>query len=338
MKRSPMPSPRVRARAPGAPAESTERKEPSRLSSKPGFVGAATALVMASMATVAMADPPQAAAAVAGADATQASAPDRTSCLGAHRAAQELRQSGKLVEASAQLVICSSQSCPGPVISDCGTWIGELEEATPTLVFEVDADGKETQEAKLFVDQEPVTDWSHALKVNPGRHVIRAELPPFEPHEETVIAIEGRRMRLVSIQFASPKAAIADARPTPAAEAPTERRPVPVIVYPLLGAGIVGLAGFGVFGGIGRAKQTSLQQTCAPGCSDSDLQPMKTAYLVGDVAAGVGAAALVSAALFYFTRPTESQHQVGLRSFDVGPIQGVARGDRPWSASATMTW
>ena len=45
------------------------------------------------------------------------SQPSREQCLDAHRNAQELKQTGKFIEAQTHLVVCSSASCPGAVIS-----------------------------------------------------------------------------------------------------------------------------------------------------------------------------------------------------------------------------
>jgi hypothetical protein len=308
-----------------------------------GLVGAATALVMGLSSTAGEAAPPQSPAPGDGASAAR-SGPSRDECLTAHRTAQELKQSGKFVEAGQQLLICSSATCPGPVISDCGGWISELEEATPTIVFEIEADGKEATEAKVFVDQQPVTDWSHAVKLNPGRHAVRVELPPFEPHEENVFAAEGHRMRLVPVKFASSKPKPPPVVPEGQAVAPgsdEERRPVPAMVYPLLGVGVAGLAGFGVFAGIGRGKQNGLEKTCGASpahCSESDLGPMKTMYLIGDVSLGVGAAALVGAAIVYLTRPAQRVQAAPVVSLDVGPVGGGERRNRSWGASATVTW
>jgi hypothetical protein len=312
-------------------------------SSQQTLVGTAAAVVVALVSATGRAAPPEAPPADAASHA-----PARAECIEAHRSAQELRQNGKFVEAQKQLMICSSASCPGPIIADCGGWIGELDQATPTLVFDVTADGKEAGDAKVSVDDKPVADWSQSLKVNPGRHVVRVELAPFEPHEENVVAAEGQRLRLVSIKFASPQpvgqAAVPagpQPQPTPGDDRSTqapERRPIPTLVYPLLGAGVAGLAAFGIVGGLGRAKQTSLEGTCAPNCTDAQVQPMKTEYLVADIALGVGIVAVASAAIVYFTRPSEGPRSAAILSLNLGPMRGVAKHDRPWGASATMTW
>jgi hypothetical protein len=213
------------------------------------------------------------------------------------------------------------------VISDCGTWIGDLEQMTPSMVFEIRANGKEALDAKLFVDTKPVQDWSHAVKVNPGRHSVRVELPPFPPHEETVTLPEGQRMRPVNVEFTSkqPEPAPAQTQPKPV-PAKEPERPTPVIVYPLVGLGVAGFASFGVFSYLGKQKQTDLEKTCAPSCTDDDLKPMKKMYMIGDISAGVGAAALLTSAIVYFTRPTaNSGESDAALSVGVGSL-GAATG------------
>jgi hypothetical protein len=251
--------------------------------------------------------------AVAETDAAVQPAPTRDECLAAHQSAQDLKRKGSLLEAEAQLEICSSVGCPGAIISDCGQWIADLEQRTPSMVFEVRLDQKQVSEYRIEVDGAAVTDPSKAFKVNPGRHVVRVELPNFEPQEETLVLPEGQRMRLVSFAFTSqPPVAAA---PTDAAIAPVppppyapseESRPTPVIVYPLLGLAAAGFGAFGVFSFVGKAKQKDLEDGCSPDCSDEDLEPMKRAYLIGDISAGVGVAALVTAGIFYFNRPARS--------------------------------
>ena len=232
--------------------------------------------------------------------------------------------------------------CPGPVVADCATWLDELEQATPSLVFEITVDGQAVSEAKVFVDDAAVTDWSHAVKVDPGSHVVRVEVASHAPHEEKVVMAEGHRMRLVSIGFASAKPAPspeADTAPSIPLPPAAPARPVPVVVYPLLGLGVAGLAAFGVFDGLGRAKQTNLEQTCAAqGCSSAALSPMRTEYLVGDISLGVGAAALIGAAVVYLTRSSEKPRTASLVRLDLGPSGGLARRNQSWAASATLLW
>jgi hypothetical protein len=271
--------------------------------------------------------------------AAQPALPSRAECLDAHRNAQELKQSAKLVEAQEHLLVCSSGSCPGAIISDCGNWIAELEQTTPSMVFEVRVDGKEALEATVLVDGRPVADRAHAVKVNPGRHTVRVELAPFPPREQDVVLPEGQRMRLISIEFESKSREPAPAPfvgVAPRAPARERIRPTPGLVYPLLGLGIAGAAGFGVFTFLGKSEQNRLEDECEPSCSDGDLQEMKRWYTIGDISAGVGVAALLGAGIVYWTRPSREMDRAaaGL-TFGVGPVEGSSASSLGINASRT---
>lgn len=243
-------------------------------------------------------------------------APDCATCIGAYHDAQELRKAGKLLDAGKKLLVCASETCPGPIVTDCVTWTGQLEEATPSLVLEIEVDGRAPTEAKVSVDNVATKDWSHAIVVNPGAHVVKVEVPSFPPYVEKVVMAEGHRRRLLSVKLETPGRSAALPRPEGSADGgptPEPPRPVPVLTYPLLAIGAAGLAGFAVFAPLGKVQQTNLERGCAEtprGCSESDLRPMKTDYLIGDVALGVGAASLITAAIVYLTRPAESSHPV----------------------------
>jgi hypothetical protein len=270
--------------------------------------------------------------------AAQAALPNRAECLDAHRNAQELKQSAKLVEAQEHLSVCSSSSCPGAIISDCGNWIAELEQTTPSMVFEIRVDGKEALDATVLVDGQPVADRAHALKVNPGRHAVRVELPPFQPREEDVVLPEGQRMRLISIEFKNERR-----EPAPVANVPLQPvaretiRPTPGLVYPLLGLGIAGAAGFGAFTFLGKSEQNQLEDECAPHCADADLKDMKRWYTFGDISAGVGVAALLGATIVYFTRPSrEVDRAAAGLAFGVGPVRGSSA--RSFGLNCSQAW
>jgi hypothetical protein len=299
------------------------------------FAGVAAGLLLSPGAIAAEPAPakPKSAEATPG-DPSQ---PNRAQCLDAHRNAQELKHGGKLLEAQEHLAICSSGSCPGVVISDCGTWLADLEQSTPSMVFELRLDGKEASLAKVFIDNEPVADRTHAVKVNPGRHTVRVELPPFEPHEEDVVLPEGQRMRLISVQFTSKRK-----DPAPVETAPSPKplfRPTPVLVYPLGALGIVGLGGFGAFALLGKAEQTKLEDGCAPRCSNAELSKMKRWYTVADVSAGVGAAALVGAVIVYLARPTrEVDRETAKVTLGVGPVGLRGSAANSVGLTASRTW
>lgn len=258
-----------------------------------------------------------------GAAAAQA-APARAECLEAHRNAQELKQSGKFLEAQEHLQVCSAAACPGAIITDCGNWISELEQATPSFIFQIRVDGKEALDAAVTVDGKAVTDRAHAFKVNPGRHTVRVELAPFEPREEDVVLPEGQRMRLMQVDFTSKATAAAGANPDLAPPSKELVRPTPIVVYPLLGLGVAGLASFGTFSLLGKSEQGKLEDRCQPRCTDDDLSKMKRWYTIGDVSAGIGVAALLGAGIVYLTRPSREQDRApGAISLELGPVRGA---------------
>lgn len=246
----------------------------------------------------------------------------RKQCFSAHGAAQELRKQGKLLEAQAQLLVCSSADCPGAIIEDCGTWMGDLEAMTPSMVFEVTLDGKDAPDATITVDGTLVDDKVRGFQVNPGAHTVRATLPPHAAITQTITLPAGQRMRLVRFEFESAPAA-------PATKPPETRevvtRPTPTMVYPFLGLGIAGLATAGVMAGLGKSEQTRLEGSCAPDCTDDQMSKMKRMYLIGDISAGAGAAAIITASIIYLARPTERESipQVSVAVDPAGESFGV---------------
>jgi len=229
-------------------------------------------------------------------------------------------------------MICSSETCPGAIITDCGKWLSEVDQLTPSLAFEVRIDGKDTSTAQVELDGRPLSDWSKSVKVNPGRHDVRVVVQGFEPYTENLLTLEGQRLKVVSAEF---KTKVPEA-PKPATVPPTPvyTRPTPTATYVLLGVGVLGAAGFATFASIGKTKQNQLDNDCTKlmTCTDEDLKPMKTMYLIGDISAGVGAAALLGAAITYFTRPSV---EAPATSLNVGTVGGS---QSSFGVSASHAW
>lgn len=150
--------------------------------------------------------------------------------------------------------------------------------------------------------------------MNPGEHQVRFTLDPHPPVVHTVLIADGMKFRLVSAEFWSDAPAeeeeaelAAPARrgpPWSGRAAPT--RSVPDVVYPLAGLGVVALGSFVAFTISGNAEYDRLSRSCAPFCSDDELRPVRTRYLLGDVSLGVSVLSLAGAAILYFTRPALS--------------------------------
>jgi hypothetical protein len=255
--------------------------------------------------------------------------PTKDQCIESHRQSQQAQNEGKLVHARELARTCTSLACPGLLVSDCARWLSDLDQRIPSVVFEVRLDGNPNRESTVLADGKVVEEWTRgeSFRLDPGEHQFRFELPNHEPIVQNLMLAEGMRYRIVSADFKTP---VEPAAPTTLApvvntstypQAPRER-PTPFVVYPLLGVGVIGVAGFATFGLLGKSKQSDLEKSCSPDCSNDDLSPMKQKYLIGDIALGVGAASLITAGIIYLARPEkEAPATVG-----VIPLPGGAAG------------
>lgn len=261
--------------------------------------GAVLALVATSLwSSAALADEP--AAPEQGAESAVAQ------CVAAHAEVQKLRKSHQLIEAGRALKGCARSECPAPVLRDCGAWLDELEQVTPSVVFNVTSAGEQVVGSRILVDGQPVELSSSGapLRLDPGKHTYRVEHDGYRPVSRELILFEGQRFLQLSVAL-EPLADAPD--PKPQAPAMETYRPVPALTYVLAGVGVAGAASFAVWGTVGRSEQDDLEQTCRPRCRDSDLAGVRTKYLIADISLGVGAAAFVGAALTYLLRPTKER-------------------------------
>jgi hypothetical protein len=300
----------------------------------PGFCMVAVALTAArwSQAQEAASDGPErqtasepsAAPTVDDGSEGQSPTSNKQQCIEAHKQTQALQSSGRLVEAREQASDCTNPGCPGLLVADCARWLSDLDQRIPSVAFEVRADGHSNVSARVFVDGKPLDDWTRgqALRLNPGQHTFRFELPPHPTVTETLVLAEGMRFRIVSAEFMAPSERT-PATPMSQAEGrgAIRERPVPPVVYPLLGVGALGLAGFAGFALSGKSEQSKLERTCSPRCTDSDLSAVRARFLVGDISLGLGLAALVGAGVVYLARPEQpARSSVGFAPLAGGGI------------------
>jgi hypothetical protein len=267
-------------------------------------------------------------------DKSNSVAPTKEQCVESHRLAQQAQNEDKLVHARELARTCTALACPGLIISDCARWLNDLEQRIPSVVFEVRVDGEPNLTAAILADGQPVQEWTRgeAMRLDPGEHQFRFELGSFQPVTQKVLLAEGMRYRVVTAEFKSDKPASAQPVPaaTPAAGpvSPSQplapaARPTPFIVYPLLGLGAAGIGSFVAFALVGKSKQNDLENPatgCKPNCTDSDLKPMKTSYLIADISLGVGIASLAAASILYLGRPQEKPPATA--SIGIVPLPG----------------
>ncbi|WP_394824438.1 hypothetical protein [Pendulispora albinea] len=224
---------------------------------------------------------------------------DKAACIDAHEHGQEARLAGKWMEARALFLQCAQSSCPAPLVKDCTEWSGELERQIPTVVVETKRpDGVDTDDAAFFVDgaQRASRVPSTPLALDPGAHTLRVEHAGWSPAETTVILRDGDRERRVVLQLTSP------VRPRTGRETlgavPTSRgatSSIPVAAW--VGAGATAaLAGVSVLFLV-RGKTREQDLAASPcgvtgTCTDAEVDPIRTDYMVSGVAAAAAAVAL----------------------------------------------
>jgi hypothetical protein len=156
-------------------------------------------------------------------------ADEKLVCVTAADAAQQHRAAGKLLEARAQLAICSRDICPGLVRADCTRWRAEVEGSIPTIVFRAqDSKGQDLTDVKVWLDGAPITDKIDGLpiEIDPGQHQLSGEHLGSRKLQKEIVIRTGDRNRTISLSFEDvetlpPEVRIppppAPARPSPAA-------------------------------------------------------------------------------------------------------------------------
>lgn len=258
---------------------------------------------------------------------TRASAaePTKVQCIAANESAQDLRGSGKLIEARAQLALCVAESCPGVVRQDCAQRLADVDKALPTLVLVAkDASGNDLGGVHATVDGKPMPGALNgtAVPVDPGEHRLVLQAQGLPDAEKTLVIHEGEKERREVITFAgstSPGEATTETASTPPPAAPAElpspgARPGDLQREIGLAAGGVGLVGLvlGTIFGI-VAKSTYDHATGSGECSNggtvcnsqgySDVQSAYGQATVSTVAVVTGAILAGGGAALYLTAP-----------------------------------
>jgi len=248
-------------------------------------------------------------------------------CVYYHLEAQRQRRAKKLIEAKTAMRECAMSECPTMVQQDCLQWIQSIDEQTPSIVFSIEADGKPATGAKITIDDHDVdASAASAIPLNPGLHTYVVSNPPYEPQSGSLNVLEGQRYRVFSVRFEQPKPVATPAPARPVVRTETVR-PVPLGTWVLLGVGVVGAGAFAGMGLTGKSQESELKDVCSPNCTDHDVKSMKTLYVGADIAAGVAAAALISAGVVFLTRPSY-QREVAV---GIAPLPGGFQAAVTWS-------
>lgn len=234
--------------------------------------------------------------------------PTKQACVAAYDRAQDLRRTGQLVAARAQLITCSQPTCPPAATDDCIQWLHDVEQSLPSVVVSArDASGREAADLRVFVDGALLADAQsgRALEIDPGAHTWRFESSLGPAVEEHVTILEGQKRRAISVILGPPASGKASSAPVaPPGPAAAPERPIGVMTWVLGGVGVAGLGVFAGFGARSLGDESALRTTCAPHCAAGDVDAIRHEHTAADVGLGVGVASLAVATVLFFIRPT----------------------------------
>jgi len=267
----------------------------------------------------------------------QGGAESKKACLLQHEAAQNFRRSGKLLEARDAVLVCSRDECPAVVRADCGDWVDAVSKAIPSLVIRAKSDDRDVFDVRVFVDGKLVT--SHLdgtpFELNPGPHSLRFEYSNFDPMKQEILVLEGEKNLVVAANFIKVGPVSKEPQLKPPESPPVETyRPTPVLTYVLGGVAVAGVAGFAAFGLSGQQQKKGLESSCRPLCRDSDLDPVRTRFLMADASLGIAIVSTVVAGLVYFTRPSKPLPASTSQGKAAPPTSPIAFGFSPTSSGA----
>ncbi|MBX3208799.1 MAG: hypothetical protein KF764_27450 [Labilithrix sp.] len=233
---------------------------------------------------------------------------DREQCAASAEQAQALRDEGKYRRAREQMLVCARDVCPGPIKSDCGKWLTELDRDAPTVVFGArDNKGSDVLDVKVSMDGALIQERldGKPVLVDSGEHTFKFESNDGAVKEERVLVRAAEKARPLIATFPGPAVADTDKDKdkdkgpgtTPAVEGGSI---VPAIVVG--GIGVVALGSFAIFG-IGGKNAVDDLQGCKPRCPEEQVDSARTKLIIADISLGVGIVALGVAAYMFLTRP-----------------------------------
>jgi hypothetical protein len=263
-------------------------------------------------------------------------ADEKAECIRASEQGQQLRDDGAYSRAAEAFARCSRDSCPALVKHDCAAWLVDLEGRAPSVVLGVtDANGADLRDVKVTMDGAPFATKldGKPTRVDPGAHVFRYEAAGFVPVELRVVLRAGEKNRVLSVQFSAKAAASSStdaanteqstaspAAPVGGAESAFEQPPL--LAWILSGVALVAFASETYFGisGLNQRNDDLSPHGCAPHCSPSDVDSIRTKFAISDVSLGVGLVA-AGAAAYFFLKPQPSRSATRA-VLDVGLQQG----------------
>jgi hypothetical protein len=230
--------------------------------------------------------------------ATPVRAGDGPDCVSSYEGGQRLRLSGKLRASRQELAQCAQPQCPALVREDCVTWLREVDEALPTVILRARTpSGRDIVDVRVTCDGAVLASPLNGapVAVDPGERRLRFESTGFLPKEQTILAVQTEKDRVVQVVLEP-----IPPRPEPV-QPPKPRSSVP---YVLAGVGAAALVVGGYFGLRGWRHVSDLHDdpcSATKTCNPSDADAARRELVVADVAIGVGVVAVGVALWMFFS-------------------------------------
>lgn len=222
--------------------------------------------------------------------------PTEDACIASAVDGQKLRKGGKLRAARETFVTCARIECPKEITERCTGWLGELEQAIPSIVVSVqDEAGRDVLDGEVRVDGSAHGDArsGKAVELDPGMHLVEAVTPRGSAKEDVVVR-EGERARIIRLVI-----------PVGAPPPPTPPKPQPqpasnTMIWAALVATGIGVVSTGLFIGFGTAGLVDRDRLkCGTGCSPSSYQQVSNEFVAADVMFGVSVVSLGAGLVFW---------------------------------------
>jgi hypothetical protein len=224
-------------------------------------------------------------------------------CAPAYEDAQLLRRQGKLVAAREAAATCARPSCPSVARKDCEKWVEQIAREIPsvTIIARETGTGADAR-ARVIVDGawKPDASAGRAIELDPGPHVVRVEREGDEPAEQTLTLFQGEGGRIVRVELRRVGQPSPPPREAPMPPPEHSHTYVPAVV--LGGFSLAALAASAALGLSGRSDLSGLRSSCAPNCTDEQVDPVRRKLIVSDVALGIGVLGTV-ATIYFIVRP-----------------------------------
>jgi hypothetical protein len=226
-----------------------------------------------------------------------AEADEKKTCVDAYVSAQALRDDHHLLAARDQLRVCARQECApfmrGQIVTECTNWLGQVEGAIPSLIFDVrDGSGNDLSAVRVTMDGVLLAERldGSAVPVDPGEHRFVFDASDQPRAEKVVVVREGEKARHVGVMLAPKRSTSDGPRPIPRTDASES----PTGAYVSFGIGGAALVVGAISGILALGMKSTLDNECKPdgSCPRQDHIDSYHTYVavtvIGFVAAGVG--------------------------------------------------